>query len=336
MVKCITNQKKCYAHFTLAEREEVAIGLEQGKSMRFIAKSLDRSPSSVSREVGRNSPSIRAVKYRGNRAQRRSEERSRIGHAKERLADPFVRRYIESHLVNDGWTPEEIAGRLPIDFPGLQTNYESIYLWIYKERRDLIQSLARGHKTRHKRSSGKALRKTKITGRVDIDFRPAYVENRNTAGHWEADTVVSRQSKAATAVFVERKTRNYIVIKMKDKSALSMHLATLKALSGLPPHLLKTITYDNGLENALHELTNSMLGTKSYFCKPYHSWEKGSIENRNGILRRYFPKKHNWQLTTQSKINKVLIKINSTPMKCLGYKTPNEVFANLSGVALAG
>jgi IS30 family transposase len=303
--------------------------------MRSIAKSLDRSPSSISREIRRNSPAVRTVKYRGNRAQKRAGDRSRRSHAKERLADPFVRDYVEYHLVNDGWTPEEIAGRLSADCPGLKTNHESIYLWIYTERHDLIKCLVRAHKKRHKRSSGKILRKTKIPGRVDIDQRPPGIESREEAGHWEADTVVSRQSKAAVAVFVERKTRMYIVIKMKDKSAQSMHLATLKALSRFPAHLRKTITYDNGTENAWHELTNSILGTTSYFCKPYHSWEKGSIENRNAILRRYFPKKHNWHLTTQKQIDKVLVKINSTPMKCLGYKTPKEAFANSAGVALA-
>jgi IS30 family transposase len=115
-----------------------------------------------------------------------------------------------------------------------------------------------------------------------------------------------------------------------------MHKAVTLALSGLPAGLRKTLTYDNGLENALHERTNRELGATSYFCKPYHGWEKGSIENRNGILRRYFPKKHNWCLTTQKKIDTVVSKINAMPMKCLGFKTPAEVFAKCGGVALAG
>jgi IS30 family transposase len=122
---------------------------------------------------------------------------------------------------------------------------------------------------------------------------------------------------------------------MNDKSASSLHQALLKALSSLPPRMRRTLTYDNGLENTLHELTNVLLNTRSYFCKPYHSWEKGSIENRNGILRRYFPKKHDWALTSQKEINRIVKRINSTPMKCLGYKTPAEVFAKSAGVALA-
>jgi IS30 family transposase len=122
---------------------------------------------------------------------------------------------------------------------------------------------------------------------------------------------------------------------MQDKTAAAMSEAVTQVLGGLPPELRKTITCDNGLENALHDSTNLELGAKSFFCKPYHSWEKGSIENRNGILRRYFPKKHDWRLTTQKSIDKVVRRINATPMKCLGFKTPAEVFAKCGGVALA-
>jgi IS30 family transposase len=138
MAKSTTNQQKCYTHLSLAEREEIAIALEQGRSIRSIAVSLGRSPSSVSREIQRNSPPVNKVTYRGNRAQKRAEDRARRSHAKERPANPLVKAYVEYHLIHDGWTSEDIAGRLSPDFPGLTTNYESIYLWIYTERRDLI------------------------------------------------------------------------------------------------------------------------------------------------------------------------------------------------------
>jgi IS30 family transposase len=171
---------------------------------------------------------------------------------------------------------------------------------------------------------------------VDITERPEHIQKREQAGHWEVDTVVSRQSGACVSVLVEWKSRFYIVIRMKDKSARSMRRTLKKALRRLPRRMRRTLTYDNGLENVLHELTNKELRTKSYFCKPYHSWKKGSIENRNGILRRYFPKKHGWVLTGQKELNKVVDRINSTPMKCLGYKTLAEVFAESGGVALVG
>jgi IS30 family transposase len=336
MEKYTTESGKSYSHFTPAEREEIAIGLERGESMACIAKRLGRHKSNIGREIRRNSPPVNDVKYRANRAQIRADERKKNSHGQERLANPVVRAYVEYHLVNDAWTPESIAGRLPIDIPGLQTNYESIYLWIYQERRDLIKYLVRGHKQRHKRANGRKTRASRIPDRIDISKRPGHIEKRNRGGHREVDTVLSRQSAACVAVPVERKSRLYLVVKMPDKTALSMHLALIKALSGLPEKLRRTLTYDNGLENALHTLTNSIIGTVSYFCKPYHSWEKGSIENRNGILRRYFPKKHDWNLTSQKQIDKVVRKINLTPMKCLGYKTPDEVFAKLVGVALAG
>jgi IS30 family transposase len=335
MVKFSTNQEKRYAHLSLAEREEIAVALEQGQSLRSIALSLGRSPSSVSREAKRNAPPLNKVKHRGNRAQRRAEDRSRRSHAKERLANPLVKAYVERHLIHDGWTPQGVAGRFSLDFPGLATNYESIYLWIYTEWRDLISCLARGHKKRHKRPSGKKSRVSKTLNRIDITKRPPQVEMRAQAGHWEVDTVVSRESTACAAVLVEWKTRFFMVIRMNDKTASAMNEAVTRALSGLPAGLRKTLAYDNGLENALHERTNTELGVRSYFCKPCHSWEKGSIENRNGILRSYFPKKHTWHLTTQEKIDKVVSKINVMPMKCLGYKTPAEVFAKCGGVVLA-
>jgi IS30 family transposase len=336
MDKSNTIQGKYYTHQSLTEREEIAIALTQGQSLRSIARSLGRSPSSISREIRRNAPPLNKVKYRGNRAQKRAEDRSRYSHARERLANPRIKAYVEHHLTRDGWTPEGIVGRLPLDLPGLKTNHESIYRWIYTERRDLIPYLVRGRKKRHKRPSERKSRVSGILNRVDITRRPHRIEMRKQAGHWEVDTVVSRASKACVAVLVERKTRFFMAVRMKDKTASAMHEAVTSALQALPTGLRRTLTCDNGLENASHELTSRRLGVKSYFCKPYHSWEKGSIENRNGILRRYFPKKHNWRLTTQKKLDKVINRINATPMKCLGYKTPAEVFAKCGGVALVG
>jgi IS30 family transposase len=239
-------------------------------------------------------------------------------------------------LSKEAWTPERIAGRLPLDEAGLKVSYETIYQWIYAERRDLIKYLVCGHRERRKRSKAHKSRIGRIPNRRDITERPAVVEARQEAGHWEADTVVSRQSKAAVAVFVERTSRFYIVVKIKDKSAEEMLRAAKSALSCFPKALLKTITFDNGLENALHDKIDAALGTVSYFCKPYHSWEKGSIENRNGILRRFFAKKHDWGLTKKAECDRMIIKINAMPMKCLGFCTPYEVLIRYAGVALTG
>jgi IS30 family transposase len=326
---------KGWAPLSLEEREEISIGLETGRSLTQIARELGRNKSTISREVRRNGAPIRNCRYRANRAQKRADERQRESHFRERLADERIRKYVLEKLGLD-WTPERIAGRLPIDHSGLHISAETIYQWIYADRRDLIKHLVFGHKRRQKRAKAHNSRIGKVPNRTDISRRPASVETRKRVGHWEADTVVSRQSKEAVAVFVERKTRFFIAIKLKRKTAEEMRRAAFIALSIFPKSLLKTITFDNGLENALHEEIDALLGTKSYFCKPYHSWEKGSIENRNGILRRYFPKKHDWALTKKGDLNKIVSRINSMPMKCLGYKTPYEVLSRYYGVALAG
>jgi len=323
--------KKHYQHFTLAEREELALGLEKGESPSLIAKRLGKHRSSVSREIKRNTVHASQRPYRASSAHNQAQKRALASHQRERLANPAIRSYGEEQLKLR-WSPQRIAGRLARDTPALKTSYETIYQWVYHDRRDLIPFLLKAHQKRHKRPSHKHARASKIPHRTDIAQRPLHIASRTEAGHGEADTVVSRYGKAVVAVFVERSSRLYVVIKMKDKTAQSMHKATIKALSRFPAHLRKTITYDNGTENTWHELTNQMLGTKSYFCKPYHSWEKGSVENRNGILRRYFPKHFNWDMTTQKKINKVVASINATPMVCLDYRSPAELFA---GVALA-
>ena len=131
-------------------------------------------------------------------------------------------------------------------------------------------------------------------------------------------------------VLAERRTRFIILKKLDGKNAYSMHKSIVKSLEDLPLCLKRSITYDNGTENALHELTNKVLGLKSYFCNPYHSWEKGTVENRIGMVRRFYPKKTDWEKITQWGLNKVMRFINNRPMKCLGFKTPYQVFVALA------
>ena len=324
-----TKTTKKYIHLSFAEREEISIGLSSGKKITDIAREIGRNVSTLYREINRNNAQINTVQYRANRAQIRADERKKQSHERTRLANKTVQKYVEKNLKKE-WTPELIAGKLPLDKPGFKTNHESIYLWIYKDRRDLIKYLPRAHRNRQKRSSIKNKRCIRVPDRTMIEHRDPLIETRNEAGHWETDTAVSRQSKAAITATVERKTRYLIAKKIKGKTAKDMHNAVVKSLKKLPQKLRKTITYDNGTENANHKLTDEILKTKAYFCNPYHSWEKGSIENRIGMIRRYFPKKTNWSLITQKQIDKVVKKINTRPMKCLGFKTPEEVFVAIS------
>lgn len=329
MVKNNTSNTISYTHLNVEEREEIAIGLEKKKSISKIAKEIGRSKSTVSREIKRNSPSQNCVRYRANRAQMRRDLRAKKSHQRMRLKCKEIIKYAEKKL-HERWSPEQIAGRLLIDMPGYSTNYESIYQWIYSERRDLIAFLARGHRRRKKRGSAKYKHCNKIPNRVPIEERPDDVNLRVTAGHWETDTAVSRQSKDAVQITIERSTRFCKLKKLPSKTADNMHRALVRTLQKLPAFLRLSITYDNGTENARHEKTNTALGTKSYFCRAYHSWEKGSVENCIGLLRRYFPKKTDWSLISQKDLDKIEKKLNRRPRKCLGFKTPEEAFVALT------
>lgn len=330
MEKDTTSNTGTYTHLTIYEREEIALGLERGESLSSIANSLGRHRSTLSRELKRNSPPVNKVRYRANRAQGRADARKRAGHWRDRLKLPQIRTYVEEKLQT-GWTPELIAGRLQMEHPDLSTNHESIYQWIYIQRRDLIKHLPRSHRKRKRRGSAKNKGCVRIPNRIMIYERPAEVETRIEPGHWEADTAVSRQSKAAIAVVHERTSRYCKLTQMESKSAQNMQQAVIGSLSDMPDNLRKTITYDNGTENASHEAINAALNTASYFCRPYHSWEKGGVENSIGLIRRFYPKKTDWGLLTQSDLAIIENWLNTRPRKCLGFRTAKEVFVALTG-----
>lgn len=329
MKKNNSKDTKKYSHLSLEEREELAIGLEKGMKQCEIAALLKRSPSTISREIKRNKPSLRVVRYRANRAQLKAEERKTESHRRQRIPNKKLRGFICSQL-GIGYSPEIIAFLASEKNERWKTNHETIYQWIYNDRHDLIPFLTRSHKKRRKRGSGKQKHCVKIPNRTMIEHRPEYVNLRSRIGHWEADTAISRKSKAAIMVLAERRTRYVILKKLDAKTAFAMHNATVKSLEKHPPRVRRSITYDNGTENARHELTNKALGVKSYFCNPYHSWEKGTVENMIGIVRRFYPKKTDWGKITQWDLNKIARFINNRPMKLLGFKTPYQVFVALA------
>ena len=320
---------KEFKRMSQEERDKIAVFINRGKSLREIAIELDRSPSSVSRELKRNSRS--RAQYRPHRAHERALKRQLESHKRVRLKSHALRLEVE-RLLQLGWSPEIIAGRLRqrVDLP--RTNYESIYQWIYEKSPTLISCLVRSHRARWPKGKRARGRPSKVPYRVSIDQRPALIFSRQQAGHWEADLIVGPGS-SALEVLVERKTRFIRIRKIMDKTALSSRLALLCMLKPIPQSLRHSITYDNGSENHEHHLLNSTLGMSSYFCNPYHSWEKGSIENSNGLIRRFFPKRTNFDMIPDTDILKVESWLNSRPRKCLNFKTPAESF--ISSVALA-
>ena len=325
---------RTYKHLDNHERDLLAVLKGQGQSLRQIAKALKRDPGTLSRELRRNAPPVRTGYYLAHKAQNRSDERNRRARSHRRLKNDLIRRYAEDR-IRRGWSPELIAGRLKIRHPRHSISHEAIYQWVYSEARHLISLLVRAHRKRKNRGYSRRHKKSHIPERVSIGRRPQHVLKRLKTGHWETDTAISRKSVAALQITVERKTRYTRLAKLKQKGSREMSIALTRRLSRYPLEMRRSITYDNGSENVEHSRTNRVLGTRSYFCEPYHSWERGTVENTIGLVRRFFPKKTDFAMISKNKIQSVERWLNNRPRKCLGFKTPAEVFKS-AGVALTG
>ena len=314
-----------YKHLSAEERDFIAVLRSQGKSLHEIARQLGRNPSTLSRELRRNAPPIYRGYYLPHRAQQRACERNRESHRRPRLKTASIRAYVE-RAIRRGWSPELTAGRWNRQHSECSISHEAIYQWIYAEARHLIMHLTHAHRRRKRKGQGKRHKSIHIPNRTPITDRPADVEKREVAGHWEPDTVISRQSKAALLVTVERKTRYAKLRKLKAKTAKEVRIALNRTLSQYPERLRRTLTYDNGSENVEHEKTNAVLKTTSYFCTPYRSWEKGTVENTIGLVRRFLPKKTDFSTVTNADIRRIEDWLNNRPRKCLNFRTPAEVF----------
>ena len=266
--------------------------------------------------------------YLPDRAQMKYEEKRRKAKTSYPLKNPFIYTYVHEHL-KFGWSPEIISGKLKEDH-GQKISPECIYQYIYSKRaRDkgfrLWEWLTRSHKKRRKKT-GRKTRRTLIPNRIDIGQRPATVDTRERTGDWEGDTIFGRGKGSALGTFNERKSRIIRIRKLKKKTAKEMERAASRAFSGEPEEFRLTMTMDNGSENTRHEAISKKTGLTIYFARPYHSWERGSNERGNGMIRRYYPKKTNFDNISEKEIMLVQELINNRPMKCLGWKTPNEVY----------
>jgi IS30 family transposase len=321
-----------YKQLSFEDRVKIALLSSRGESIRRIARALGRNAGTISRELKRNAGQIYAGCYVPHRAQLRSDQRKSKSHARERLRAPRLKAYVRRQLGR-GWSPERIAGRWRSLGRG-RISHEAIYQWVYTQAPEFIACLARGHKKRFHRGQTRKRRGLRIPSRTPLDERPQSVARREQAGHWEADTMVGRDHASSLQILVERKTRFVRLNKLQANGAAEMRRTLNRSLSRYPKALRRTITYDNGRENVEHVLVNKVLGTKSYFCKPMHSWEKGSVENAAGLIRRRLPKKTDFAIVPAAQVKRAERWINGLPRKCLGFKTAAEAF-RLS-VALAG
>ena len=310
------------------------MGVWQKKSIRLIAKELGRSPATISRELKRNCPSERRV-YAPRAAQEKARNRIQARAKRYRLKNPMIREYIITKLKAN-FSPEQIAGRLSVDHPKFKISHEAIYQFIYSQYRrqgygncigdDLRIYLKRRHKARHRKHVPFRPQRMKIKDAMSINERPKSIDLRKIIGHWEGDSVVSRQSKAGLNTLVERKSGLVFISKIENLTATVTANAVVNRFKELPSNRRRTLTLDNGSENSGHKTITEKLGTKCYFANPYHSWERGTNENTNGLIRYYLPKKTDFKLISNQQIERIENILNNRPRKRLKWLTPLEVF----------
>jgi transposase, IS30 family len=326
---------KTYIQLTSEERDRIAVLRAQEKNSSDIAWILGRSKSTICRELKRNKSPVYGI-YLSHKAHERAAKRKYEAALRPRLKDSALMGYVIKKLRR-GWSPEQIAGRIAQELPGQSISHEAIYQFIYDRQTlkemDLRPLLPRRHRKRLPYGHSRKHRKLHIPQRVSINERPAAINERLEYGHWEADTMIARQSVSSLGIALERLSRRMHIAKLPAQTARNLRTALNRRLGRHPQHLRKSITYDNGAENVEHMLTNKVLGTKSYFCEPYHSWEKGAVENGLSLIRRFLPKKTNFDTITTEEVKQIETLLNNRPRKCLSFKTPNEVFNQ--AVALA-
>ncbi len=315
---------------TLAEREEISRGLVAGDSIQSIARRLSRSPSTICREIKRNSG---AKGYRASHADQLAWER-----AQRPKVCKLVRHRALAHIVADKlqlqWSPQQIAGWLKHAWPRDEdhhVSHETIYRSLFIQARGALKKELLEHlrRTRAMRRSRHHTQKTDDHGRIrdaiSISERPATVEDRAVPGHWEGDLLCG-SSGSRIATLVERQTRYVMLVKITSKDSETVVNALIKHASKLPHELYKSLTWDRGTEMAGHRRFTIATDIAVYFCDPKHPWQRGSNENTNGLLRQYFPKGIDLSVYSQAKLNAVARRLNERPRKTLNYETPAERF----------
>jgi IS30 family transposase len=315
---------------TLAEREEISRSVVTGQSIRSIATSLGRAPSTISREINRNGGQ---EGYRASQA-----DQAAWGRACRpkicKLAENRTLARIVAVKLQLLWSPEQIAGWLKHIYPddtSSQVSHETIYRSLFIQARGALKKelLAHLRRTRVMRRSRHHTQKTDNHGRiidtVSISERPATVEDRAVPGHWEGDLLCGSKS-SQIATLVERQSRYVMLVKLTAKDSETVTNALIKNARKLPQELYKSLTWDRGTEMAAHKRFTLATDIKVYFCDPMNPWQRGTNENTNGLLRQYFPKGIDLSAYSQAKLNAVARKLNERPRKTLNYETPAERF----------
>jgi IS30 family transposase len=329
----VAMRPKSYRHLSADERETLSLGLASGHSLRMMALVLGRAPSTVSREVARNTTGGRP--YRACTAQRHAATQAQHPRRPRKLLNPWLWQYVQTHL-RQGCSPEQIAGRLRHAYPddmGKRLSTETIYAGLYilprgALRSELVAALRQARKVRRPRTRGTD-RRGQLPNITPIAERPAEVATRTVPGHWEGDLIKGTHNRSAVGTLVERTTRLVILARMEGADATSARQGFTKKLRHVPTALRKTLTYDRGKEMAEHEQLAQRLAIQIFFADPYSPWQRGTNENTNGLLRQYLPTGTDLSGYTQRELNAIAHRLNTRPRKCLNFATPLEVYAKL-------
>jgi transposase, IS30 family len=316
---------KEYSHLTAQKREKLCELRLQGESMTACARILGVNKGTISRELKRNSANIAFGVYLPDRAQNLYRARRKKCRPHIKMDNPIFRKAIVI-LIQKGWSPETIDGRLKQQGKA-SISHETLYDFIYESeigKRDMLSEyLPRGKKRRTKKK-GRSSKTARLEGRVFIEARSEGANDRSEFGHFETDTMFCLG--VGVNVIAERMVRKVWITKLPARDAAA---TTDTIITRLKDESVQSITADNGPENAEHKKIALVLSSDFFFCHPYHSWEKGTVENRNGVIRRYLPRNTDLSKWTQRELDEIAEDINTTPMKCLGYRTPNEVYSEL-------
>ncbi|MGN6242981.1 MAG: IS30 family transposase [Motilibacteraceae bacterium] len=337
-------------YLTLAEREEIAIGLASGLDQAEIARRIERNPGTVSREIRRNRQAGRRGQYRAVLAQQKADERAARPKVRKIDRVEALREHVQDKL-KDRWSPEQISADLRQNHPDdrdMQVSPEAIYQALYVQgkgglRRELAKCLRTGRALRKPRRRPNA-RGPRIKDKVMISERPAEVADRAVPGHWEGDLIIGAHQASAIGTLVERTTRYVMLLHLPNgHDAEAVAEAMITAMSALPQTLRRTLTWDQGVEMAAHAKITMATDMDIYFCDPASPWQRGSNENTNGLLRQYFPKGTDLSVHSAGHLAHVADELNTRPRKTLGWKTPdkalNELLASAPkppGVATTG
>jgi len=328
-----------YKHFSVEEREWIQRGLWEKRSIRAIARDLGRSPASVSRELRRNYPECRKA-YFPRLAHERALAKRKSRGRHERLKNERVRTFVVAQLKRRR-SPEQIAGTINRAI-GEAISHEAVYQYVYAQiyrdgygwvrpaSEDLRMYLRRRRKRRVPHGARRGQRVAQPKG-PSIETRPAVVEARSRIGDWESDTVESCDHAPGINTLIERKTGLVFITKLTSKSGAATRAAIAQRLSGVPARAKKTITLDNGPENRDWRPLQEATGASCFFAHPYSSWERGTNENTNGLIRDYFPKGTDFRTIRDEELAYVERELNERPRKRLGWQSPLQAF----GVALA-